>query len=116
MLPTDEEFTDKHARFMREHCTHFEESEENKLIYMEIFQKYTSDIERYITGKLTNAIAHFSMEEFYEMLETREDQIVGDVFEMLLSFADFDTFKAIMLSYKKAYGGTPISPSVSPMK
>ena len=28
------------------------------------------------------------------------EQIAGDVFDMLLSFGDFDEFKALMLSYK----------------
>lgn len=32
---------------------------------------------------------------------TRQENLVGEVFEMLLSLSDFDTFKELMLSYKQ---------------
>lgn len=36
---------------------------------------------------------------------TREECLVGEVFEMLLSLSDFDTFKELMLSYKQVRHG-----------
>jgi hypothetical protein len=49
------------------------------------------------------------MDEFMEMLETREDQICGDIFDMLVSFADFETFKEMMLAFKMEHC-SPSSP------
>lgn len=34
-----------------------------------------------------------------------KDQLIGEVFEMLLTFTDFNLFKELMLDYKKAQSG-----------
>lgn len=54
---------------------HFEATEENKLIYTDIFKKYHDTIESYINQKLTEAIQGFNMEKFLEMVEQRKDEI-----------------------------------------
>ena len=40
--PTDDGFTTMQTDFMEKHCHHFEDVEENKFIYTDIFQKYVS--------------------------------------------------------------------------
>ena len=41
------------------------------------------------------------MREFFGLLQTREEQISGEVFELLVSFGDFPTFKEMMLAQKR---------------
>lgn len=43
------------------------------------------------------------METFGSLLSTRKDQIDEDLLEMLNSFTDFCTFKALMLENKRFY-------------
>ena len=47
------------------------------------------------------------MEEFNGMLEERQGEICGDIFDLLLSLSDFGEFKDLMLSFKaqSAQGG-----------
>ena len=44
----DENFERLQKKFCNEHCMHFEATEENKLIYTDIFKKYHDIIESYI--------------------------------------------------------------------
>merc|ERR1711959_218796 len=41
------------------------------------------------------------MEQFLTLLEAREDEISADVFDMLLSLSDFETFKAQMVDFRE---------------
>lgn len=87
--------------YCKEHCHHFEDTEENKLIYTELFQKYSDQIEGYLEEKLTGTISGFSMQVFLEELMRRgEEEIDGAVFDLLVSLADFDSFKQQMLEAK----------------
>ena len=45
---------------------HFEASEENKLIYMDLFKKYQEQIEQFLMKGLSESIEAFSMEEFMD--------------------------------------------------
>ena len=45
----DENFERLQKKFCSEHCMHFEATEENKLIYTDIFKKYHEIIESYIS-------------------------------------------------------------------
>ena len=76
---------------------HFEATEENKLIYTDIFKKYQEQIETYITQRLTESISGFNMEKFLEQVEARKDEIDEQIMDLLLSFVDFDSFKELML-------------------
>ena len=42
------------------------------------------------------------MDRFRELLATREEEICGDVFDLLTSMGDFEEFKSIMLSFRGA--------------
>eukprot|EP00937_MAST-01D_sp_MAST-1D-sp2_P005866 g5866.t1 len=96
----DGDFVSLQDDFCTEHCGVFEDTDENKLQYTEIFFQYTERIEGFIAERLTATIEGFDMEEFGAMLEARPDEVTGDVFDTLLSLSEFDEFKALMLSYK----------------
>ncbi|KAJ3209586.1 ADP-ribosylation factor-like protein 2-binding protein [Dinochytrium kinnereticum] len=81
----DDKFIDLQTKFLDKYCHNFTNDDENKLIYMDAFNQYTKLLER-----------------------TRSDQADGDVFEMLTSLGDFNTFKELMLSYKNEKEGTNI--------
>lgn len=53
---------------MDKYCDVFEDTDENKLIYMEIFQEYTQIIEDYIEKKLNERMGSFDMDKFAEDL------------------------------------------------
>lgn len=80
---------------------HFENTEENKLIYMEIFNNYKEVIETYIEERLGEMIEGFNMDEYAELLPDRKDEIDDQLLELLISFSDFSTFKELMISYRK---------------
>ena len=48
----DEKFEILTKKFCMENCMHFEATEENKLIYMDLFKKYQEIVEQYILQKL----------------------------------------------------------------
>lgn len=97
----DPEFEELRESFCRENCRHFEDSDENKLIYTDLFARYTSLVENTIESKLKEAVPGFSMAEFSSLLETHRDSLMSDVFDLLLSMGDFESFKEVMLSYKR---------------
>ncbi|GIL66177.1 hypothetical protein Vafri_19770 [Volvox africanus] len=97
----DPEFEELREGFCRENCQHFEDSDENKLIYTDVFNKYTELVESTIDKKLKQAVPGFSMQEFMSLLESHKDHLMSEVFDLLLSLADFEAFKEVMLSYKR---------------
>lgn len=114
----DDEFQELQSNFAAEHCNHFEATDENKLIYTDIFSKYTELIEGYLEKRLRESLTTFSMPEFMDMLMTREEEMrASDVFDVLVSCADFETFKDLMLSHKslREGGGVQLSVNVTPL-
>jgi len=101
----DEVFLGIQQEFCETNCEHFSEDEENKMIYTSLFETYTEMIEGYIQKRLSSEIEGFSMDKFGAMLGERQDEITGDVFDMLMSFTEFEEFKDLMLSYKGQAGG-----------
>ena len=96
-LLLDPEFDTMLKNFSRSNCMEFEATEENKLSYMTIFQNYTDTIESHINQKLTEMVENFSMERFAGLLVSRQDQIEESIYDLLLSFSDFESFKEMML-------------------
>jgi ADP-ribosylation factor 2-binding protein len=88
-------------KFCEEHCGIFDDKDENKIEYTEIFQRYTALIESTLDQKLTEKVPNFSMKRFETMLLSRQDEMDTEIFDLLLSLSDFDEFKEVMLSYKK---------------
>ena len=93
----DPEFDRLQKDFSTQNCMQFEATEENKLVYTTIFNQYTSTIEAYINQKLEEMVENFSMTRFSELLDTRKDQIEEQIYDLLLSFSDFESFKEMML-------------------
>lgn len=106
-LLMDDEFLDLQNTFMEKNCMHFTDDDENKFIYMDLFNAYTARVEKFINKKLKSVLPWFHMPEFFDMLKTRKDAD-GDVFDMLASLGDFTIFKEMMLSYKHEREGTSI--------
>ncbi|XP_003385703.1 PREDICTED: ADP-ribosylation factor-like protein 2-binding protein [Amphimedon queenslandica] len=96
----DEEFLALQHSFMDEHYHYFEDVEENKLIYTDIQKKYTELVEKHIETQLEMRIPHFDMTKFLQLLESKKSEIPEEIFEILLSFTDFLTFKQMFLDYK----------------
>mmetsp|Transcript_24485 Transcript_24485/g.47621 ORF Transcript_24485/g.47621 Transcript_24485/m.47621 type:complete len:220 (+) Transcript_24485:24-683(+) len=113
----DEEFQSMQETFADSNCAVFDDSDENKLVYTEIFKKYTQLVEGYVERRLKEAMSDFSMQDFMEMLTAREEEMQStDVFDMLVSFADFDTFKDIMLAHKHQRHGGSVQLAVNVMQ
>eukprot|EP00742_Colponemidia_sp_Colp-10_P003545 GILJ01003776.1.p1 GENE.GILJ01003776.1~~GILJ01003776.1.p1 ORF type:complete len:217 (-),score=53.71 GILJ01003776.1:139-735(-) len=105
-IVVDRAFQTMQASFFNTNCHHFEDADENKLIYMDIFQNYTQTIEGYLEQRLKESVEGFVMEELLRLLDERQEEVPAEIFEMLLSFGDFGTFKELMLSYKKQLGSS----------
>eukprot|EP00928_Gymnodinium_smaydae_P097531 TRINITY_DN8855_c0_g1_i1.p1 TRINITY_DN8855_c0_g1~~TRINITY_DN8855_c0_g1_i1.p1 ORF type:complete len:228 (+),score=68.49 TRINITY_DN8855_c0_g1_i1:60-743(+) len=88
--------------FCAQNCHVFEDTEENKLVYTEIFTKYTELIEGFLENALKQQLPGFDMQAFLEELVQRgEEEIDSAVFDLLLSLADFESFKQTMLACKQ---------------
>ena len=93
----DPEFDTMVKTFSNQNCMQFEATEENKLVYTTIFNQYTTTIEAHINNQLSEMIDGFNMERFISLLDTRKDQIEEQIYDLLLSFSDFESFKEMML-------------------
>lgn len=94
-------FSRRQAEFCRAKCHVFEDTEENKLEYTSIFDEYTETLEAAMMGHLDESVEGFDAAEFFDMLEQREGQLDGDVFDLLMTLTSFEAFKELMLDYKR---------------
>lgn len=70
--------------------------------YTPVFDSYVSRMEAFISQYLQRRVDGFDMESFLEQCEARgEDQLAGDVFDVLTSMSDFQAFKELMLAQKE---------------
>ncbi|XP_067007704.1 ADP-ribosylation factor-like protein 2-binding protein isoform X2 [Anabrus simplex] len=92
--------------FLEKYWQEFEDGDENKLCYSEIFKEYIEVVEKHIESQLASKIPEFSMETFVKQLEQRREDLDGEVFEMLYTFSDFLAFKEMFLDYKAIKEGT----------
>nr|CAD7405873.1 unnamed protein product [Timema cristinae] len=104
----DEDFLKLQKEFMEKYWHEFEDKDENKLSYMDIFKEYIEVIEKHIETSLKTKMAGFSMERFIRLLEDRKDGLEGEVFEMLFTFSDFIAFKEMFLDYRAMKEGTAV--------
>ncbi|MCQ2820217.1 MAG: ARL2BP/CFAP36 family protein [archaeon] len=86
--------------FLDKYYNEFEEKEENKLIYTDIFKKYTQMTESYIEQNLIKRVPQYKIDDFYKLLEKRKKQIDDQLMDTLISFTDFQAFKEMILDYK----------------
>ncbi|XP_071423491.1 ADP-ribosylation factor-like protein 2-binding protein isoform X3 [Pithys albifrons albifrons] len=96
----DDDFQIIQRSFLEKHYQEFDDSEENKLIYTDIFNEYISLVEKYIEEKLLDRIRGFDMVAFTVSLEQHKDEMPGDIFDLLLTFTDFLAFKEMFLEYR----------------
>lgn len=95
-----EAFLEIQHNFMEKYYLEFEDTEENKFIYTDIFHEYTSIIERYLESELKCRIPWFSMTKFSASLNSHKDEITEDIFDMFLTFTDFLAFKEMFIDYR----------------
>ncbi len=96
----DQEFERERLAFCQTHCDIFEETEENKLEYTAVFEKYSALIETTLEEKLRGTFPEFSVAWFADLLQEKENACEGDVFDMLQQLSDFGEFKDEMVSFR----------------
>lgn len=65
----DEKFFELRTEFMEKYWHEFDDSEENKLVYTDIFRKYQDTVEKYIEEQIRRNVPEFDMCEFERELE-----------------------------------------------
>ncbi|XP_011310885.1 ADP-ribosylation factor-like protein 2-binding protein [Fopius arisanus] len=93
-------FQETQQYFLEKYWREFDSIEENKLVYMDIFEEYHKAIESYIEESLKRIIPGFSMESLVKQLSDRSPELDGEVFEILETFTDFLAFKEMILDYR----------------
>ena len=101
-------FQEIQKNFMDKHFRHFDDNDENKLIYTDIFNEYMSKVESYIDNELKQVLPSFNMQKFLSDLPSRQEDIEQEIFHMLLSFTDFLIFKNMFLEYRREQEGTAL--------
>ncbi|KAL3133711.1 ADP-ribosylation factor-like protein 2-binding protein [Trebouxia sp. C0010 RCD-2024] len=96
----DPSFQEVQTAFCQKHCHKFEDADENKLFYTQVFQEYQAVVERSLEQRLSAAIPNFSMDTFIAGLDTRRNEIMEELLDLLMSFVDFQAFKELMLAHK----------------
>lgn len=96
----EDEFQQLQQSFMEKYYTEFDDSDENKLIYTQIFNEYVNLLEKYLEQQLMWRIPNFNINSFMELLLQNKDDVPADIFDMLFSFTDFMAFKEMFLDYK----------------
>ncbi|XP_040573957.1 ADP-ribosylation factor-like protein 2-binding protein isoform X1 [Lepeophtheirus salmonis] len=97
----EDEFQELQQTLLDKHYIHFDENlEENKFIYTEIFEEYTSRVETFIETELSKRIPEFNMKYFIQEFEERKSSLEGEVFDMLFTLTDFMAFKEMFIDYK----------------
>uniref|UniRef100_A0A0V0GCJ8 ADP-ribosylation factor-like protein 2-binding protein n=1 Tax=Triatoma dimidiata TaxID=72491 RepID=A0A0V0GCJ8_TRIDM len=104
----DESFQNMQRQFLDQYWDQFDDGEENRLIYMDIFQLYVRIVEQKIEKKLKETINNFEMGQFYDELRKNQDHLDGEVFEMLYTLSDFSAFKEMILDYKAEKEGKTV--------
>lgn len=59
----------------------------------------------FIIKQIRVRLPQYKIEDFYKLLKTRKTDIDEQIYDILLSFTDFQTFKEMMIDYKKCKMG-----------
>lgn len=114
-IMVSEEFQALQDGFCRQHCDVFDDSEELKLEYSSIHEDYMVLVEGFLARECEARSPGFTMDELLKVLSDADpEDITGDVFELLLSLADIQEFKSVMLGYKASAGGLCLPVGGSP--
>ncbi|XP_043225381.1 ADP-ribosylation factor-like protein 2-binding protein [Amphibalanus amphitrite] len=102
----DASFRTLEREFVERHCALFDPaSEENRLEWMGVFREYGRLLEGHLDSQLRQRLPSFSMDQFLTQLAERREELDGDIFDLLLSFSDFSSFKEMMLDYRRFKDG-----------
>lgn len=101
----DDDFQALQNSFMEQYYEEFEDVEENKFIYTDIHHNYVQLLENFMEQQLCNRMADFSMTTFLSQLSRQRKELEGEIFEMLLTFSDFEAFKEMMVDYRNEKEG-----------
>lgn len=86
-IAVSSEFQKVMLNFCQEHCDKFDDDEENKLEYTDIFNQWTETIESFIENRLKLVVEDFSTSNFLQQLSDRgnalENEIMEEVLELL---------------------------------
>ena len=104
-----DEFLQLQHNFMEKYYLEFEDTEENKFVYTDIFQEYGAIVEKYLVDQLKKKIPNFSMDKFAASLQGRKDEITDEIFDMFVTFTDFLAFKEMFLDYRAEKEGKNIN-------
>ena len=66
---TEDGFQDLQDEFLSAHCEEFDEEEENKLVYTEIYNNYITQIEGYISRRLKELHPSFQMNLLLSLIQ-----------------------------------------------
>ena len=99
----DKDFDKAQQSFFEKNYDQFEDTEENKLIYTQIYESFVELLEQLIVVKLEVNFTSDEIDNFYasfvENMPKYEEQDPVAV-NSLFSFIDFDKFKKSILIYK----------------
>ncbi|RZF45348.1 hypothetical protein LSTR_LSTR002791 [Laodelphax striatellus] len=104
----EEEYHKLQNDFLEKYWQEFENSEENKLVYTDIFNEYVKLLEEHIEKRLNDLVPNFSMAAFLEDLMEQKESLDGEVFEVLLTLADFRSFKDMVLDFRAMKEGSSV--------
>ncbi|XP_024136526.1 ADP-ribosylation factor-like protein 2-binding protein [Oryzias melastigma] len=107
------QFQQLQGDFLEKYYLEFDESDENKLSYTAMFNEYVDLLEKHLEQQLMERIPDFNMKTFTELLMQRKDEVQDDVFETLMTFTDFLTFKEMFLDYKAEKEGRGLDLSLA---
>jgi len=66
---SEDEFQDLQEKFLSQNCEEFEDEDENKLIYTDIYNKYIDTLEGYICKRLEELQPGFTMSKLLTLIQ-----------------------------------------------
>ena len=96
----EDEFAEIRETFFEKYSQVFEDKEENKLEYMDIYKEYVQIIEGYMVSRL-NKLMGFDYQEIIKDILKYKDSFNEEILELLSSFSDYSVFKEMILDYKR---------------
>ena len=100
----EDDFTNAQHAYFEKNKESFEDTEENKLEYTQIFEQYVTILEEIIAARLKEKYSEEQIEAFYlsfqDNLKKYEQENAISV-ETVFGLIDFDKFKSSILRYKK---------------
>ncbi|XP_014473558.1 PREDICTED: ADP-ribosylation factor-like protein 2-binding protein [Dinoponera quadriceps] len=104
-LLMEKDFQALQKKFLEKYWNIFEPSEENKLIYTDIFHEYNKAVEAYIVDYLQKVMPQFTIDILLHQLNEKQAELEGEVFEVLSTITDFLAFKELFLDYRAVKEG-----------